>query len=86
MDQGPPADPARRGRRLRFWSAPLVGFVIRDAGPVWNQVVIRSNDFHAYFRVNLRCSGDPNVYGRYLALAITMVAAALLWRSRAASR
>lgn len=57
----------------------LVGFVeyaIKDL--LWNQVVIRSNDFHVYFRVN-SLFWDPNVYGRYLALAITMVAAALLW-------
>ncbi|OJU95880.1 MAG: hypothetical protein BGO23_09900 [Solirubrobacterales bacterium 67-14] len=57
----------------------LVGFVeyaTRDL--LWNQVVIRSNDFHVYFRVN-SLFWDPNVYGRYLALSITMVAAALLW-------
>ncbi|HNG56382.1 MAG TPA: hypothetical protein PLX70_02935, partial [Solirubrobacterales bacterium] len=51
----------------------LVGFVeyaTRDL--LWNQVVIRSNDFHVYFRVN-SLFWDPNVYGRYLALAITMV-------------
>lgn len=57
----------------------MVGFVeyaTRDL--LWNQVVIRSNDFHVYFRVN-SLFWDPNVYGRYLALAITMVAAALLW-------
>ena len=57
----------------------FVGFVeyaTRDL--LWNQVVIRSNDFHVYFRVN-SLFWDPNVYGRYLALAITMVAAALLW-------
>jgi len=57
----------------------LVGFVeygSRDL--LWNQVVIRSNDYHVYFRVN-SLFWDPNVYGRYLALSITMVAAALLW-------
>ena len=57
----------------------LVGFIewgTKDL--LWNQVVIRSNDFHVYFRVN-SLFWDPNVYGRYLALAITMVAAALLW-------
>ncbi len=57
----------------------LVGFVefaARDL--LWNQVVIRSNDFHVYFRVN-SLFWDPNVYGRYLALSITMVAAGLLW-------
>ena len=45
---------------------------------LWNEVVIRSNDFHVYFRVN-SLFWDPNVYGRYLALGITIVAAVLLW-------
>ncbi|MBN8866086.1 MAG: O-antigen ligase family protein [Solirubrobacterales bacterium] len=75
-------------RRLRILLAVIVGlalvcalvgfveFANRDL--LWNQVVIRSNDFHVYFRVN-SLFWDPNVYGRYLALAITVVAAALLW-------
>jgi len=57
----------------------VVGFVeyqMREL--LWNEVVIRSNDFHVYFRVN-SLFWDPNVYGRYLALVITVVAAALLW-------
>lgn len=57
----------------------FVGFVeyqMREL--LWNEVVIRSNDFHVYFRVN-SLFWDPNVYGRYLALVITVVAAALLW-------
>jgi hypothetical protein len=57
----------------------VVGFVeyqLREL--LWNEVVIRSNDFHVYFRVN-SLFWDPNVYGRYLALVITVVAAALLW-------
>lgn len=45
---------------------------------LWNQAVIRSNDFHVYFRVN-SLFWDPNVFGRYLALAITIGAAALAW-------
>jgi O-antigen ligase len=44
----------------------------------WNDQVIRSNEFHTYFRVN-SVFWDPNVYGRYLALVITVAAAALLW-------
>jgi putative inorganic carbon (hco3(-)) transporter len=44
----------------------------------WNDQVIRSNEFHTYFRVN-SIFWDPNVYGRYLALAIVVAAAALLW-------
>ncbi len=44
----------------------------------WNDQVIRSNEFHTYFRVN-SVFWDPNVYGRYLALVITIATAALLW-------
>jgi len=44
----------------------------------WNDQVIRSNEFHTYFRVN-SIFWDPNVYGRYLALVITVATAALLW-------
>ena len=44
----------------------------------WNDQVIRSNEFHTYFRVN-SVFWDPNIYGRYLALAITIAMAALLW-------
>lgn len=44
----------------------------------WNDVVIRSNEFHTYFRVN-SVFWDPNVYGRYLTLVIVVAMAALLW-------
>jgi putative inorganic carbon (HCO3(-)) transporter len=44
----------------------------------WNSQVIRSNAFHTYFRVN-SIFWDPNIYGRYLALAIVIAMAALLW-------
>jgi putative inorganic carbon (hco3(-)) transporter len=44
----------------------------------WNDHVIRSNEFHTYFRVN-SVFWDPNIYGRYLALAITIAMAAVLW-------
>ena len=44
----------------------------------WNDAVIRSNDFHTYFRVN-SVFWDPNVYGRYLALVLVTVTTALLW-------
>jgi hypothetical protein len=63
-----------------LWAA--VGFVEYQLKELlWNEVVIRSNDFHVYFRVN-SLFWDPNVYGRYLALVITVVAAALLWARR----
>ncbi len=44
----------------------------------WNDQVIRSNDFHTYFRVN-SVFWDPNIYGRYLSLVIVVATAALLW-------
>jgi O-antigen ligase len=44
----------------------------------WNDQVIRSNEFHTYFRVN-SVFWDPNVYGRYLALVMVVVTTALLW-------
>jgi O-antigen ligase len=53
-----------------------VEYLSRDL--FWNQQVIRSNDFHTYFRVN-SIFWDPNIYGRYLALAIAIAMAALLW-------
>ncbi len=44
----------------------------------WNDAVIRSNEFHTYFRVN-SVFWDPNVFGRYLALVLVVVTTALLW-------
>jgi O-antigen ligase len=44
----------------------------------WNDQVIRSNEFHTYFRVN-SVFWDPNIYGRYLALVAVVATSALLW-------
>ena len=44
----------------------------------WNDQVIRSNEFHTYFRVN-SIFWDPNVYGRYLALVAVLAMSALMW-------
>jgi O-antigen ligase len=44
----------------------------------WNDQVIRSNEFHTYFRVN-SVFWDPNIYGRYLALVAVIATATLLW-------
>ena len=44
----------------------------------WNDQIIRSNEFHTYFRVN-SVFWDPNVYGRYLALVTVVATGALLW-------
>jgi putative inorganic carbon (HCO3(-)) transporter len=75
--------------RLLRWALIVVGaeatlFVL--AGTVelatrslfWNDQVIRSNEFHTYFRVN-SIFWDPNVYGRYLALVTVIATAAMLW-------
>ena len=76
-------------RRLLTWTLALVAaeavlfvligsveYVTRSL--FWNDQVIRSNEFHTYFRVN-SVFWDPNVYGRYLALVLVVVTAALLW-------
>jgi putative inorganic carbon (hco3(-)) transporter len=44
----------------------------------WNDQIIRSNEFHTYFRVN-SVFWDPNIYGRYLALVTVIAIGALLW-------
>ncbi|MGH2974174.1 MAG: O-antigen ligase family protein [Solirubrobacterales bacterium] len=44
----------------------------------WNDQVIRSNEFHTYFRVN-SVFWDPNIFGRYLALVAVIAMSALLW-------
>jgi O-antigen ligase len=79
----------RWDRRLLVWGLCVVGaevllfvlfgfweYAARDL--IWNDEVIKSNDFHTYFRVN-SLFWDPNVYGRYLALTITAIVAARLW-------
>jgi O-antigen ligase len=76
-------------RRLLRWVLIVVGaeaaaFVL--VGSVefatkslfWNDQIIRSNEFHTYFRVN-SVFWDPNVYGRYLALVTVIATGALLW-------
>jgi hypothetical protein len=44
----------------------------------WNEAVIRSNEFHTYFRVN-SMFWDPNIYGRYLSLVLVVLTAVMLW-------
>jgi hypothetical protein len=61
---------------VAFVLAGSVEYVTREL--LWNDQVIRSNEFHTYFRVN-SAFWDPNVYGRYLALVIVIATAALLW-------
>ncbi len=78
-------------RRLRVITMAILGLAVVCAvigfvewgtrSLLWNEAVIRSNDFHVYFRVN-SLFWDPNVFGRYLALAVTIGAAGLLWAKR----
>jgi putative inorganic carbon (hco3(-)) transporter len=76
-------------RRLLVWVLGLiaveaVAFVLigsveyASRSLFWNQPVIRSNEFHTYFRVN-SVFWDPNIYGRYLALVLVVVTTAMLW-------
>ncbi len=76
----------RRLLTLLLWVVGIEAAIFVAIGSVeyltrslfWNDQVIRSNEFHTYFRVN-SVFWDPNVYGRYLALVITVATAALLW-------
>ncbi|MGN6274576.1 MAG: O-antigen ligase family protein [Solirubrobacterales bacterium] len=76
-------------RRLLKWVLIVVGveataFVLIGSveyvtrGLFWNSQIIRSNEFHTYFRVN-SVFWDPNIYGRYLGLVTVIAAAAMLW-------
>src|SRR4029079_13635838 len=44
----------------------------------WNPKVIASNQFESYFRVN-SLFFDPNIYGRFLAVVMALLAAVQLW-------
>ena len=59
-----------------FVAVGTVEWVARDL--FWNDQVIRSNEFHTYFRVN-SIFWDPNVYGRYLALVAVLAMSVLMW-------
>jgi O-antigen ligase len=61
---------------LAFVAVGSIEYLSRDL--FWNDQVIRSNEFHTYFRVN-SIFWDPNIYGRYLALAMVIAMSALLW-------
>lgn len=57
----------------------LIGSVeYASRGLFWNEAVIRSNEFHTYFRVN-SMFWDPNIYGRYLSLVLVVVTAVMMW-------
>jgi len=61
---------------VAFVAIGSVEWVTRNL--IWNDLVMRSNEFHTYFRVN-SVFWDPNVYGRYLALVAVLAMAVLLW-------
>jgi O-antigen ligase len=75
-------------RLLRLALAVLVaeGLILAGIGIVqyatehiyWNGKLEASNDFHFYFRVN-SVFWDPNIYGRYLVLAILLATTTLVW-------
>lgn len=76
-------------RRLLTWALALVAveavaFVLigsveyASRSLFWNEAVIRSNEFHTYFRVN-SIFWDPNIYGRYLALVLVVLTATVMW-------
>jgi O-antigen ligase len=48
---------------------------------ITNEKVVSANDLLPYFRVN-SLFFDPNIYGRYLALTMILLAAVLLWTRR----
>jgi putative inorganic carbon (hco3(-)) transporter len=64
---------------LVFALVAYVEYATRDL--LWNEAVIRSNQFHVYFRVN-SLFWDPNVFGRYLAIVLVLLVAALTWSTR----
>jgi len=60
----------------------LVGafqFATRDL--FWNPTLIAGNEVHVYFRVN-SLFWDPNVFGRYLILAVLAATAYMVWTQR----
>ncbi len=60
----------------------LIGFWEYEARHLfWNSKVIDANKFSAYFRVN-SVFFDPNIFGRFLAVAMLAVVTALLWDKR----
>jgi O-antigen ligase len=61
---------------LTFVAIGFVEYATRHL--LWNPKVIASNQFESYFRVN-SLFFDPNIYGRFLAVVMSMLAAAQLW-------
>jgi O-antigen ligase len=64
---------------LAFVAIGFVEYATRHL--FWNPKVIASNQFESYFRVN-SLFFDPNIYGRFLAVVVTLLAAVQLWARR----
>jgi O-antigen ligase len=80
------------GKRLRWCLSVTVGLALVFAAIgcvefatghllITNAKVVEANDLLPYFRVN-SLFFDPNIYGRYLALTMILLAAVLLWTRR----
>lgn len=67
------------GLALVFAAVGFVEYATRTL--LWNEKVIAENEFKQYFRVN-SLFFDPNIFGRFLALAMLALAATLLWPRR----
>jgi O-antigen ligase len=61
---------------LAFVAIGFVEYATRHL--LWNPKVIASNQFESYFRVN-SLFFDPNIYGRFLMVVMSGLAAAQLW-------
>ncbi len=61
---------------LTFVAIGFVEYATRHL--FWNPKVIASNQFESYFRVN-SLFFDPNIYGRFLAVVMSALAAVQLW-------
>jgi hypothetical protein len=64
---------------LLFVAVGAVQFATRDL--FWNPTLISGNEVHVYFRVN-SLFWDPNVFGRYLILAVLAATAYMVWTER----
>ncbi|MFL5884069.1 MAG: O-antigen ligase family protein [Thermoleophilaceae bacterium] len=64
---------------LAFVGVGFVEYATRHL--LWNHKVIESNEFQSYFRVN-SLFFDPNIFGRYIAMVMVVLAGLLLWASR----
>lgn len=79
----------RRLIRIAVLVAAVEGLLVAGVGfgqyltgeLFWNEKVIDGNEAHAYFRVN-SLFFDPNIMGRYLAVTMIALAAAVGWGSR----